>query len=99
MDAAREAYWRQKLRPIHLGAEPVEAQLAIKRGGMVVISGLTVFVGLLVLAIFGAFGRADVGLRIFGLIVVPATAWFWLDYGTLRRRASAYLRERDTIGS
>jgi uncharacterized BrkB/YihY/UPF0761 family membrane protein len=98
MDAAREAYWRKKLRPIHLGAESVEAQLAVKLGGMVVISGLTVFVGLFILAIFASFGRADVGLRIFGVVVVPATVWFWLDYWTLRRRARAYLRERDGLG-
>jgi hypothetical protein len=95
MDPIRETYWRKKLRPIHLGPESVEAQLAVKLGGMVVISGLTLFVGLFILAIFAGFGRADVGLRIVGLVFVPATAWFWIDYALLRRRALAYLSERD----
>ena len=94
MDPSREAYWRGKLRSIRLGAEPVEVQLRRRFLAMIVISGLTAMIGLILLAILGAFGRVDIGLRMFGLVFLPATSWFWLDYALLRRRASAYLREQ-----
>ena len=99
MDPTREAYWVRKLRPIRPGAEPVETQLTRRFYGMVVISALTALIGLILLAIFAAFARVDIGLRIVGLIFAPATLWFWLDYAVLRRRATAYLRERGESSS
>ncbi len=97
MDPAREAYWAGKLRPIRLGAEPVEGQLARRFLAMVAISALTGLIGLILLGIFAAFGRADIGLKIVGMVFVPATAWFWLDYAVLHRRVSAYLGEMAAV--
>jgi hypothetical protein len=94
MDPSREVYWRKKLHPIRPGAEPVEFQLSQRFYGMVVISALTLAIGLIALAIFAGFGRPDLGLGFVGLLFVPEIAWFWLDYAVLRHRASAYLRER-----
>ncbi len=62
---------------------------------MTVISALTLLIGLMILAIFGLFRRPDVGLGIIGLVIVPATAWFWLDFAILRRRTLLYVKERD----
>ncbi len=93
MDPSREAYWANKLRPIRLRAEPVEFQLSQRFNGMVVISALTLAIGLIALAIFAGFGRPDLGLGFVGLLFLPEIAWFWLDYAVLRSRASAYLRE------
>ncbi len=95
MDVDREAYWRGKLGAIRIGAEPVEAQLRRRFLAMLVITGLTAMIGLMLLAIFVAFGRSDVGLRVAGVVILPATLWFWLDYWTLRGRVNAYRRERD----
>jgi hypothetical protein len=94
MDPARDVYWARKLRPILLGAEPVEEQLSRSFYGMIVISAVTSFIGLFVLAIFAAFGRADIGLLVVGESFLPGTLWFWLDYSILRRRTLAYLREK-----
>ena len=95
MDADREAYWRGKLGAIRIGAEPVEAQMRRRFLAMIVITGLTAMIGLMLLSIFVAFGRTDVGLRVAGVVILPATFWFWLDYLTLRGRVNAYRRERD----
>jgi hypothetical protein len=99
MDSSREAYWANRLRPIRLRAEPVEFQLSQRFNGMVVISALTLAIGLIALAIFAGFGRPDLGLGFVGLLFVPEIAWFWLDYTVLRSRASAYLRERGAESS
>ena len=94
MDASRLEYWRKRLAPFLIGVEPVEVQLARRFSGMVVISTLTALVGGIILAIMAGFGRPDVGLSILGAVFVPATAWFWLDYWSLRSKVAAYLRER-----
>jgi fumarate reductase subunit D len=94
MDASREAYWERKLRPIRLGAEPVEFQLAQQFRGRVMVMALVLLIGLIILAIFTGFGRVDIGLQLFGVEFVPATVLSWLDHSSLRNRALAYLRER-----
>lgn len=58
------------------------------------VSVLVLLIGLMILAIFAAFGRADIGLKVFGVECVPATILCWLDLYSLRNRAMAYLRER-----
>lgn len=97
MDPSRLDYWRKKLSPLLIGVEPVEVQLRRRFAGMVVISALTILIGGIILAILAGFGRPDIGLRIMGVVFAPATAWFWLDYALLRRRALAYARERGAI--
>ena len=98
MDASREAYWAHRLRPIHPGPRAqVETQLDQRRRGTIVVSALIGLIGLFLLAIFAAFGRADIGLRVLAIELVPATAFCWLDHLGLRKRARAYLRERAEV--
>ncbi len=89
-----EARWRRKLRRIHFGAEPIQEQLARHRRATLALSGVAMAVGLIFLAIFGAFGRPDVGGVVVGVLLAPVVALAWLDQAILHARASAYLRER-----
>jgi hypothetical protein len=98
MDASREEFWARRLRPILPGPPAlVEAQLDQRRRGTIVISALIGLIGLFLLAIFAAFGRTDIGLRVFAIELVPATAFCWLDFRSLSNRARAYLRERAEV--
>ncbi len=93
-ESDRLTYWRRRLAPLRVGAEPIEAQLGRRFLALVLITAVFTGVGLMILAIFSAFGRVDVGLKVAGLIAVAPTAWSWLDHVLLRRRVAAYLRER-----
>jgi hypothetical protein len=97
MDPVREAYWREKFGSFWIRAEPVdiEGHLRIRFYATIVMSCLLAMIGLMILAIFGAFGRPDVGVRIFGFLFMPVVFWTWLDYAILRHRVHAYIRERD----
>jgi len=95
MDPAREIDWQRKLRPIRVGAEPILDQLRRRFQAMLLMTGLTSMIALMMLAIFAGFGRPDVGLGVAGLIVLPVTSWIWLDYLLLRSRTFAYWRERE----
>jgi len=92
VDPGRQAEWTRKLRPIHLGAEPVDAQLGQRLGAVgiasVLFSGLMIFF----LAIFAGFGRWEIGLMLDGLIA-PALGWIWWGYFRLRRSVASYRRE------
>jgi hypothetical protein len=96
MDPAREAYWRERFGSFGLNPGPVHlGHLRVRFYTTIVMSGLVAIIGLIMLAIFAAFGRPDVGLRIFGFLFLPLILWTWLEYAVLRRRVHAYLRERD----
>ncbi len=51
-----------------------------------------------ILGIFAAFGRADVGMAVAGLLLLPVAAWAWMDFALLRHRAAAYARECKGFG-
>jgi hypothetical protein len=93
MDPSRVAYWERKMRSIRLGAEPIEAQLRQRLYATVVVTAVMLFIASVMLAIFAAFGRFDIGLRLLALSFLPLVLWFWLDYAVLRSRALAYLHE------
>jgi hypothetical protein len=96
METDREAYWRRKLRRLRIGAEPIEAQLDRQFRATVVLTAIPGVIGSMILAIFSAFGRPDVGLAVAGVLLLPVVVLAWLDYGVLRARASSYLRETTT---
>ena len=90
----REAYWRRKLRRFRFGAEPIGEQLARQFRVTIALTAIPGGIGLMFLAIFGAFGRVDVGMVVVGVLVVPVVAFAWIDYAVSRARTSAYLEER-----
>ncbi len=94
MDANRAAYWRRRLRPLRLDAEPIDRQLARRSGALAMLSGISAIIGLMFLAIFASFGRPDVGAGVVGVLLVPVVAWSWLDFVVLQARAFSYLEER-----
>ena len=90
----REQEWARKLGRLHLGAEPIEDQLARYRRatwGLTVVPGL---IALTFLTLFTVFGRPDIGLLVVGILFVPIVVFSWVDYLRLERRATAYLKER-----
>jgi len=89
----REAYWRKELGRLRLGAEPIEDQIARHRRALWALAVTTLVIGSMILAIFGSFGRLDIGAAVAGLIVIPVVATAWIGYARLRHRASLYLRE------
>ena len=89
----RDQGWRRRLRRLDLGS-PIEPQLDRHRRVTIALTAVSSAVGLMFLAIFGAFGRPDVGGLLVGASILPVIGWAWLDHRTLRARAIAYLRER-----
>lgn len=90
----REQYWRRKLGRIKLGVEPVEVQVEKYRLVTWVLTAVTCSIGLIVLALFTVFGRPAIGAAVVALMFLPIVASAWIDYSWLKRRASAYLREK-----
>ena len=91
----REAYWRRRLRRIRFDAEPIGEQLARQFRVTVALTAIPGGVGLMILAIFAAFGRVDVGSAVVGVLVLrPGVGLAWLDYAVLRARVLSYLQER-----
>ncbi len=90
----REAYWRRKLGRVRLGVEPVQDQLArIRR----VTWSLTVVPGLLAVVfvlLFASFARADLGLILVSVLLLPIILGAWFDYLNLRRHVRRYQAER-----
>ena len=93
MDDARRMFWARKLRPIHLGGEPVREQLRRRLGVTGVASGLLLAMGSFFGVIFAGFGRWQIGLVIDGVIFVPLLGWLMLDYWRLHCSCSRYSRE------
>jgi len=90
----REQDWARKLGRLHLGAEPIEEQLARYRRatwGLTVVPGV---IALTFLTLFTVFGRPDIGLVVVGILFVPIIVFAWIDFLRLERKARAYLTER-----
>lgn len=91
---ARQRYWQRKLRRLRLDAEPVGEQLARYRRVTWVLTAVTLGIASMLVALFAAFHRADIGLVLAGVLFAPVVALAWLDYGVLALRAARYERER-----
>jgi hypothetical protein len=91
--AARQRYWQRTLGRLRLGVEPLEEQVAKYRRVTWMLTLVTSVVGLMFVSLFAAFRRADLGLIIALLLVVPVVGVAWLDFLRLERRAERYLRE------
>lgn len=47
-------------------------------------------VGLMILAIFTAFGRPDIGLKFVAIILLPIVLGAWWDYSRMSARAALW---------
>lgn len=92
---ARERYWRRALGRIRLGAEPVEEQLAKYRRVTWMLTAVPLGLAAMIVALFAAFRRPDVGGLVALVLFLPVVAVAWFDFGRLNRRAARYLRERE----
>jgi hypothetical protein len=95
----RERRWQRKLGRLRLGVEPLDVQLARYRQVTWMLTAVPSGIGLIILSIFTAFRRPDLGLLIAYIIVVPVVALAWFDYRRLKRLAAAYERERAEFGT
>jgi hypothetical protein len=100
----RETYWRRKLGRLRLGVEPIEDQLARYRRVNWALTAVPSVVGAMILAIFTAFGRPDIGLKFVAILLLPIVLGAWWDYHRMisrarhyRREADEYLRERERL--
>jgi hypothetical protein len=100
----REMHWRRKLGRLRLGVEPIEDQLARYRRVSWALTAVPSIVGVMILAIFTAFGRPDIGLKSVAIILLPIVLGAWWDYSRMtvrarnyRREADEYLRERERL--
>ncbi len=91
----RQAYWRRKLGRLRLGVEPIEDQLARYRRVTWALTVVPSIVGLMILAIFTAFGRPDIGLKFVAIILLPIVLGAWWDYSRMSARARRYGHEAD----
>ena len=98
MDRDRRGDWSRRLRPLYLGADPIDRQMERRWGVVVVVSVLFLSLSLFFVAIFAGFGHWRIGLVLAGMIV-PIPGWIWWDYFRLRRTVADYLRQSvgDTV--
>jgi hypothetical protein len=90
----REREWARKLGRLHLGAEPIEEQLARYRRVTWALSVVPGIMALMFMTLFSVFGRPDVGLIVVAVVFVPMIVFSWLDYKRLEQLAARYLKER-----
>src|SRR5437660_3630351 len=89
----RELYWRRKLGRIRLGAEPIEEQVARYRRVTWMLTAVPLALALMFVGLFAAFRRADVGVVLASILLLPVVALAWVDFGLLRLRVARYTRE------
>lgn len=92
---ARRRHWRQKLGRLRLGAEPLEEQLARYRRVTWMLTAVPLTIALMILGLFSAFRRPDVGLVVASILFLPVVILAWIDFGLLRSRVARYTRERE----
>lgn len=90
---ARLMFWQRKLGRIRLGVEPVEEQVARYRRVTWMLTALSAGVALMIVALFTAFGRPDVGMIVAVFMFVPVVVIAWIDHGLLRLRVARFARE------
>ena len=90
---ARRSYWEARLLPIRLDAEPVLEQLERRRWVVLVLSAIIAAVSSIVLVLFAAFGRPDIGAILGLLFAMPMISVAWLDFHVLKGKVRRYLVE------
>ncbi len=90
---ARLRSWRRKLGRLRLGVEPIDEQLARYRRVTLVLTVIPSLIAAMIVAIFTAFRRPDVGLILAAILFLPVVVVAWIDYALLHRRASGYLSD------
>ena len=90
-----ERKWRTKLRRLRFNAEPLEEQVAKYRRVTIVLSVIPCCIAAIILAIFTAFGRPDVGLVGVLILFVPVVSIAWIDHLILARRVRQYLKYKN----
>jgi hypothetical protein len=90
---ARLRHWRRKLGRLRLGVEPLDEQLTRYRRVTLVLTLVPGVIASIIVAIFTAFRRPDIGLIVTAVLFLPVVALAWIDYAVLRHRASGYLRD------
>ena len=95
---ARQRYWSRKLGRLRLGVEPLVDQLARYRRVTWMLTAVPLAIGLMIVGLFTAFERPDVGLVLASILFLPVILIAWVDYGVLRLRVGRYTRERAEYG-
>jgi hypothetical protein len=90
----REAWWQGKLGRLRLGVEPLEEQLARYRRVTWALTIVPGFIAAVLVSLFAAFGRADIGFVVILILFLPIVAREWLDHVILTQRARCYREER-----
>jgi hypothetical protein len=89
----REAWWRRKLGRLRLGVEPLEEQVARYRRVTWALTVVPAILGTMFIALFTAFGRADIGIILSAILLFPIVLVAWLEQALLASRAHRYLAE------
>src|SRR5262249_46315836 len=92
--AAREQYWRRKLKRLRFGAEPIQEQLARYRRVTWALTAIPCGLGLVFFTLFAVFGRPDIGLIVVTVLLLPIVLGAWLDNWLLTSRTRRYLQEQ-----
>ncbi len=91
---ASERRWVSRLGRLRLGVEPVEEQLARHRRAAWLLALVPSGIALMVLSLFTAFGRPDIGLAVVLILFAPMIVSPLVGFARLQRRARAYLDDR-----
>ena len=92
--SVRERKWAHRLGRLRLGVEPLEEQLTRLRRTTWVLSIVPGFIALIVLTLFTAFARPDIGLVVILILFAPMIVFPWVGYARLKRRTAAYHADR-----
>jgi uncharacterized membrane protein YfcA len=93
MTPERRREWSNKLGRFLMNPEPLDVQLAASKRVVAALTGVVGAIASIIVAIFTAFGRVDVGLVVAGLILLPIVVFAWMGQLRRSRLVAAYLRE------
>jgi hypothetical protein len=93
MTPERRREWSSKLGRFLMNPESLEVQLAASKRVVAAMTGVVAVIASIIVAIFTAFGRVDIGLVVVGFILLPIVASAWMGQLRRSRNVAAYLRE------
>jgi hypothetical protein len=93
MTPERRREWSSKLGRFLMNPEPLDVQLAASKRVVAALTGVVGVIASIIVAIFTAFGRVDIGVVVAGFILLPIVLTAWIGQSRRSRNVAAYLSE------
>src|SRR4051794_37376753 len=93
----REREWRKALGRLRIGVEPIGDQVEKIYRVTWVMTGISLGIAAMFIALFTAFRHPGIGLVVAGVLLGPIILFSWIGFLRLKGRAARYLREKEDV--